>query len=110
MKTLKNAEAKPRTAARGVCRVCGCTNDDCRQCIERTGSPCFWIEPDLCSACHFVQFDFERTNRAALESHVCHMTLIIERSTGRVRAEALRQRAKAKRRLSHAPRARRQTP
>lgn len=33
------------------CRVCGCTEDDCRQCIERTGEPCHWIERDLCSAC-----------------------------------------------------------
>lgn len=33
------------------CRICGCTDDDCRQCIEKTGEPCFWIEPDLCSAC-----------------------------------------------------------
>lgn len=33
------------------CRVCGCTDADCRQCIEKTGEPCHWIEPDLCSAC-----------------------------------------------------------
>lgn len=33
------------------CRVCGCTDDDCSQCIERTGAPCHWVEPDLCSAC-----------------------------------------------------------
>lgn len=34
-----------------TCRVCGCTDDDCRQCIERTGEPCYWVEEDLCSAC-----------------------------------------------------------
>lgn len=34
-----------------TCRICGCTDDDCRQCIEKTGLPCFWIEDDLCSAC-----------------------------------------------------------
>lgn len=34
-----------------VCRICGCVDDDCRQCIERTGAPCYWIEEDLCSAC-----------------------------------------------------------
>lgn len=34
-----------------VCRVCGCHDYDCRQCIERTGSPCHWVEQDLCSAC-----------------------------------------------------------
>jgi hypothetical protein len=34
-----------------TCRVCGCTDDDCRQCINKTGEPCSWIENDLCSAC-----------------------------------------------------------
>lgn len=33
------------------CRVCGCTDNDCRQCIEATGHPCYWVQPDLCSAC-----------------------------------------------------------
>ncbi|HET6255837.1 MAG TPA: hypothetical protein VFE32_17300 [Puia sp.] len=33
------------------CRVCGCTDDDCRQCIEKTGNACHWVEADLCSAC-----------------------------------------------------------
>ena len=33
------------------CRVCGCTDDDCRQCIAKTGAPCHWVEKDLCSAC-----------------------------------------------------------
>jgi hypothetical protein len=33
------------------CRVCGCTDDDCSQCIEKTGVPCHWVEHDLCSAC-----------------------------------------------------------
>jgi hypothetical protein len=35
----------------GVCRVCGCTDDDCSGCVERTGEPCSWVEPELCSAC-----------------------------------------------------------
>ena len=34
-----------------ACRVCGCTDDDCRQCIARTGEPCRWVAQDLCSAC-----------------------------------------------------------
>lgn len=34
-----------------ACRVCGCTDDDCSGCIERTGSACSWVEWDLCSAC-----------------------------------------------------------
>ena len=33
------------------CRECGCTERDCSQCIARTGSPCYWVEHDLCSAC-----------------------------------------------------------
>jgi len=33
------------------CRVCGCTDEDCSQCIKKTGKPCHWVEPDLCSAC-----------------------------------------------------------
>lgn len=33
------------------CRVCHCTDNDCRQCIEKTGEPCSWVEVDLCSAC-----------------------------------------------------------
>lgn len=33
------------------CRVCGCTDDNCARCVIKTGEPCFWIEPDLCSAC-----------------------------------------------------------
>lgn len=33
------------------CRVCGCTQEDCSQCIARTGSPCSWVQKDLCSAC-----------------------------------------------------------
>jgi len=33
------------------CRICGCTDGDCRQCVEKTGIPCHWVEKDLCSAC-----------------------------------------------------------
>lgn len=35
------------------CRVCGCTDDDCRKCIEATGQPCAWVEGerDLCTRC-----------------------------------------------------------
>lgn len=34
-----------------TCRVCGCTDTDCSQCIEKDGHPCWWIEDDLCSSC-----------------------------------------------------------
>jgi len=33
------------------CRKCGCTDLDCRQCIKKTGRPCYWVDDDLCSAC-----------------------------------------------------------
>lgn len=33
------------------CRVCSCTDYDCSGCIARTGRPCFWVGPRLCSAC-----------------------------------------------------------
>jgi hypothetical protein len=34
-----------------ACRVCGCTDTDCSRCIARTGQPCHWVAPRLCSAC-----------------------------------------------------------
>jgi hypothetical protein len=33
------------------CRVCGCTDDNCQQCVEKTDQPCHWVEPTLCSTC-----------------------------------------------------------
>lgn len=33
------------------CCGCGCTDDDCSQCIEDTGAPCKWVKPGLCSVC-----------------------------------------------------------
>jgi hypothetical protein len=44
-------ETPPAPATSRVCRVCKCTDDDCSQCVAKTGAPCFWYEPDLCSAC-----------------------------------------------------------
>lgn len=40
-----------------TCRVCGCTEDDCSECVEATGEPCHWVEPDLCSRCAGVAAD-----------------------------------------------------
>lgn len=46
----------------GVCRECGCTEDEA--CVDDvTGDPCFWVEPDLCSACAEEAF----TGRELLE-------------------------------------------
>lgn len=33
------------------CRICGCTDADCRQCIAKSGIPCSWLDEDLCDAC-----------------------------------------------------------
>lgn len=33
------------------CKRCGCTDDDCTWCYDRTGVPCFWLLPRICSAC-----------------------------------------------------------
>lgn len=44
-------ELADEAAAARRCRVCGCTDADCSGCIERTGEPCTWVEPNLCSAC-----------------------------------------------------------
>lgn len=40
-----------------TCRVCGCTDDDCSQCIEVQGYPCHWVEEDLCSRCCKRNYD-----------------------------------------------------
>lgn len=34
-----------------ICLSCGCTDIDCRACIEKTSSPCRWVDDNLCSAC-----------------------------------------------------------
>lgn len=34
-----------------TCSECGCTEDDCFQCIEAQGFPCHWVAEDLCSRC-----------------------------------------------------------
>ena len=40
-----------RLTANFKCKTCGCTDEDCRQCIEKTGEACHWVTEDLCSAC-----------------------------------------------------------
>lgn len=62
----RDSRAFYRKLARGIlkrfdlfvrCRVCGCTDVDCSDCIERTGEPCHWLEEleddsgPICSAC-----------------------------------------------------------
>lgn len=37
----------------GCCRKCGCTDNDCTECVLATGEPCWWIDEchTLCSRC-----------------------------------------------------------
>lgn len=44
---LKKLKRKPVP----TCRVCGCTDNNCSGCIRKTGQPCSWVRPGLCSAC-----------------------------------------------------------
>lgn len=53
---------------RRTCRVCGCTNDNCEQCVEKTGSPCFWVDRDLCSACVMGDTPLERALTQPIDS------------------------------------------
>lgn len=50
---LAEASREPACDAVRRCRVCGCTDADCRECIAATGYPCGWVkgEPALCSRC-----------------------------------------------------------
>jgi hypothetical protein len=51
---MQSTQTRPREKpAGGKCKVCGCTEADCRGCIKRTGRPCSWVSAarDLCSAC-----------------------------------------------------------
>jgi len=49
----KKPKKQEKVTFSGVCQVCGCTDDNCTQCIEKTGEPCHWVneEHTLCSAC-----------------------------------------------------------
>lgn len=47
----ESEESPPKLEPQRCCRICGCTDDDCRQYIARTGMLCYWVEQDLCSAC-----------------------------------------------------------
>jgi ParB/RepB/Spo0J family partition protein len=49
-----------------ACRICGCTETDCRQCVEKTGEPCHWVEEDLCSACAPADPVAERLHKEAV--------------------------------------------
>ena len=42
-----------------TCFICGCTDFNCTNCVEKTGEPCYWIsdEYNVCSACLHTALD-----------------------------------------------------
>lgn len=84
------------------CRVCGCTQENCRQCIDRTGEPCSWIEPDLCSACYpIVNFNWDDATAEMLRTYIAELTEVIDNGpAGNIRAVAIRQRSRARKSLA----------
>jgi hypothetical protein len=63
------------------CRVCGCTDDWCAECIKKTGKSCTWIEPDLCSACKFKVSPIKQTS-LTLDEIRNKCLLLFEQSVG----------------------------
>lgn len=35
-----------------ICVGCGCTEENCSECIAADGHPCYWVNDHLCSSCH----------------------------------------------------------
>lgn len=57
------------------CRVCGCTDADCRECIRKTGRPCSWVDADLCSACAPESAWLVRVKRGNTSHATCRIGL-----------------------------------
>ena len=53
MAVADRLERKALKPEPGTCLKCGCTDNDCSGCVERTGQSCYWADPEktLCSAC-----------------------------------------------------------
>lgn len=54
---LRTPLARRRDALAGGrrCRVCGCTESACCAMDVAPDYPCWWVEPDLCSACRMLE-------------------------------------------------------
>lgn len=52
-RTTPKKDRRLRAGEIQTCRICGCVDENCEGCINRTGMPCHWIATDLCSACEF---------------------------------------------------------
>ena len=47
----KGSDKTILTEIEETCITCGCTEKDCKQCVEKTGKPCHWVANSKCSAC-----------------------------------------------------------
>lgn len=56
-KRYPDAFETPYHAGRRTCVFCGCTEEDCSQCIEEQGYPCHWISDRVCSRCEHKTFN-----------------------------------------------------
>ncbi len=38
----------------GTCTMCGCTDNNCNQCVAAQGEPCYWVDAshEICSRCY----------------------------------------------------------
>lgn len=68
MKMIGFVNKPPRKVR--ACRVCGCTENDCSQCIALTGAPCWWVGPDLCSACLDIKTKAHKKAKPGDRRHV----------------------------------------
>ena len=46
-----------------TCIKCGCTDDNCNQCVEAQGHPCYWVKPGKCSRCFDVDGREKKTRK-----------------------------------------------
>lgn len=47
----KAGSGKAKKKNDGACIQCGCTEQDCAECVEATGQACHWVAPGKCSRC-----------------------------------------------------------
>ena len=82
MKTRRSGEGRVVSGEKNkkrACRRCGCTYF--RACVDKWGTPCHWVEQDLCSAC--VGIPRPGLTYVAMREghpwHACEVTIISRR-------------------------------
>jgi hypothetical protein len=70
-----NAERHNAELSAPACRTCGCTELDSR-CIEATGAPCWWVEPDLCSRCSPDQKTAAQALAKSIAADLCETAVL----------------------------------